>query len=459
MKYLAILKDSLREAIDTKVFYVMVGLSFLVILAIASVGFEPIPADAGLRSIVEHFPGSTRPPFGNVPAPVHYDLEGFQQINEAGRPWQAEYRFHITVTDAPNAPKAFRTLVSVLEKLNADRTDREARGRSFRLSQEAQATPGSRLKDLMERLGLGGKAVTTSQMERFIKEQLAAHGTLETTRVQVESEKDDQVRFLVEVKPKEGTYLSWPHQLSFFFGALPTQFELPIGTMVYAIEASVVGEYGAGIAMLISTIITAFFIPNMLRKGTVDLLLVKPIHRTTLLIYKFIGGLSFMFLNTTVIVLGVWIVMGLRSRLWAPNFLLVIFILTFEFAIFYAVSTLFAVLTQSPIVSILMASFTWVVLFIVGVGHQSLELFRDSVPRWLTVSADTAHFVLPRYKDLDALTQHLLARDLLGPESPNRKIMDDLFASINWQQSLGFSAGFIAVLLGFACLRFAFKDY
>ena len=40
MKYLAILKDSLREAIDTKVFYVMVGLSLVVILFTAQGGLR-----------------------------------------------------------------------------------------------------------------------------------------------------------------------------------------------------------------------------------------------------------------------------------------------------------------------------------------------------------------------------------------------------------------------------------
>src|SRR5439155_27277127 len=43
MKYLAILKDSLLEAIDTKVFYVMAGLSLLVTLLTATLSFKPRP--------------------------------------------------------------------------------------------------------------------------------------------------------------------------------------------------------------------------------------------------------------------------------------------------------------------------------------------------------------------------------------------------------------------------------
>ena len=123
----------------------------------------------------------------------------------------------------------------------------------------------------------------------------------------------------------------------------------PLGcSAVFFIETLIVGFIGsAWIGILVSIVITAFFIPNMLRKGTVDLLLVKPIHRTTLLLYKYVGGLTFIFLNTAVAVLGIWLALGLRSGVWATPFSLSIFVLTFFFAILYSASTLFAVLTPA----------------------------------------------------------------------------------------------------------------
>ena len=44
---------------------------------------------------------------------------------------------------------------------------------------------------------------------------------------------------------------------------------------------------------------------------------------------------------------GVWVAIGLRTGFWTPHFLAVIPLLTFYFAILYAVSTLAAVLTRS----------------------------------------------------------------------------------------------------------------
>jgi ABC-type transport system involved in multi-copper enzyme maturation permease subunit len=219
------------------------------------------------------------------------------------------------------------------------------------------------------------------------------------------------------------------------------------------------------VALLVCTIITASFIPNLLRKGSVDLLISKPIHRTSLLLYKYVGGLSFMFLNTVFVVIGIWLVLGLRSNLWAPAFLLSIVILTFQFALYYAVSTLFGVLTRSPLVAILMTCLTWFVLFAATSGYRYLEGKRDApgperaFPEWVFEAAKDIHYVLPRMKDLDLLTNQLIVTQLLPQESEVRRESEKEYASFNWGESITVSCLYIAALLGLACWRFAAKDY
>ncbi len=51
MKLLTMLKDSFREAIDAKVFYVMIGLSALLIILVGSVSFHPEPPVMMMESI------------------------------------------------------------------------------------------------------------------------------------------------------------------------------------------------------------------------------------------------------------------------------------------------------------------------------------------------------------------------------------------------------------------------
>jgi hypothetical protein len=84
---------------------------------------------------------------------------------------------------------------------------------------------------------------------------------------------------------------------------------------------------------------------------------------------------------------------------------------------------------------------------------------QENIPKWVTATVDAAHFVLPRYKDLDALTNYLLARDLLGSGSLDQKVLQQIYGTISWGESIGFSAGFIVLFLGLACWRFATKDY
>ncbi len=202
-------------------------------------------------------------------------------------------------------------------------------------------------------------AVTPAQMEQFVQKQLVGAGALEVTKVSLTESGEHTFRFRVECKARPDTVRTWPHSLVIFFGALTIPADVGVGNVVYTIENVIVAGIGAGLAMLLSTIITAFFIPNMLRKGTVDLLVSKPVHRWSLLLSKYIGGLTFMFLTTAVIVVGIWFVLGIRSGLWGTGFLLSAFVLTFQFAIFYAFSTLIAVQTRSPIVCILGTIALW----------------------------------------------------------------------------------------------------
>jgi ABC-type transport system involved in multi-copper enzyme maturation permease subunit len=325
------------------------------------------------------------------------------------------------------------------------------------------------------------------------------------------------VYFEADVRPTPVARRLWPHEPSLLFGAVPLSFlqELPLGMQLYLLEDTVVNGIGAWVAVLISIIITAFFIPNMLRKGTIDLLLVKPIHRTSLLLYKYVGGLLFILLNTTVAVGGVWLALGLRSGIWAPSFLLTILVITAFFAILYAVSTLFAVLTQSPIAAILLTIAVWFVLWLVGFLYQLGEAVRLQEERraaakrveeamgppaaeapaakdapadkgeagdkkaedgekeakrrreepeipfrsdnWFFNTVRKVHFVLPRTKDLDQLMSRILIRDLLTANQVKEQKIDD--TRVSWGESLTVSGIFVAVMLGLSCLRFATKDY
>jgi ABC-type transport system involved in multi-copper enzyme maturation permease subunit len=446
MKFLAILKDSLREALDTKVFYAMVGISLLVVLFVGSVGYRPVSVEEQARAnmtrmtwVLQH--NFEKHKLGEGPS---FDIKEFEQTNPGAPPWQTGYRFFLTVM-FPDAEKA-------------------------ETARKVEKNPLVHNKALAD-------------LERVFQSQFAYLKNIKVA--DAEPIAPTEMRYLVTAEgSKTGRYQDWPHEIIFFFFLPAPIFQLPITNYVQFWEDSLINTIGASIALLISTVITAFFIPNMLRKGTVDMLVVKPISRWTLLLYKYIGGMTFMFLNAVVVVVGVWLVLGLRTHLWGTGLLLSIGVLTFEFALYYAVSTLFAVLTRSAIVSILMAFLTWFLFsLVIGYGYSIVDATRKVrdiiniqveaageempselppekvLPNWAYTTADVLHFATPHLKDLDVLTSMWIMRDNLPPDNRDRKLAEKLYADFRWTEALTVTSLYIVVLLALACWRFATRDY
>src|SRR5581483_1069477 len=132
------------------------------------------------------------------------------------------------------------------------------------------------------------------------------------------SDSAKEVRLQVDIDhTKAASRVEWPHQPRILFGLVSLRwFTMPLKFQLLGISDYLVGWFGAALTLVLSIIVTAFFIPNMLRKGTVDMLLAKPIHRTTLLLYKYVGGMAFMVINAVVIMGGLWLALGVRSGVW-----------------------------------------------------------------------------------------------------------------------------------------------
>jgi ABC-type transport system involved in multi-copper enzyme maturation permease subunit len=434
MKYLAILKDSFREAIDTKVFYVMVALSCVLILVVSSASFTPRPATDLIPEIEQT---------------LNTDLSALLNAAREFKVPKPAFAatFKVAAVDAINGPLdwpgsslSFLLRARFPNALEADR---------------ARKNPG--------------------ETEEFIRQRFANYGDtrlLAVTNIQPadqppETLKDgrepSEVYFRVTTEPTAYTRAVWPHDTSVFFGQLDVPLDPSVrgvGFQVFMVEEVLVNLLGASVAILVSVIITGFFIPNMLRKGTIDMLLVKPIRRWTLLIYKYLGGLTFIFLNTVFALGGVWLVFGVRTGLWSASLFLMVFVITFYFAVLYAVSTLVAVRTRSSTVAILWSCLAWFIFWSVGAGYYTLDVYvkqgtiRDG---WYMTAVKAIHSVLPRPKDLDRLAANVLEQDLAPQYAALEREMNA--APVNWRESLTVSCIFIVVMLGLACLDFSRRDY
>jgi ABC-type transport system involved in multi-copper enzyme maturation permease subunit len=477
VKFLAMLRDSLREALDAKVIYATLGLSILLIAVSATATFNP---KEGGKNLME---------FAALPLNVdlkEFDPMQFQRDGKGGggmdpsriaKMVRGSYKVaSVTPVNEPEGPDATFEVTLVVGGGGLPGLDLFV----------GRPKPEKVLAEIRERFG-----------------QLDDVKLAEIKDVQPGSKPDSYV--VQAVLTPQGKKL-WPHDFSLFFGALPIFREgVPLGVQLYLIQTILLNQVGAWVILLISVILTAFFIPNMIRKGTVDLLIVKPVPRFVLLIYKYVGGLLFILINTTVAVGGVWLAFALRSGIWAPGVLISIPAITFFFAILYAVSTLTGVLTRSAIVAILVTCATWFFLFLVGLtntitdvvtkelrtsseraavwtasntvalssnpltaitagataGYDSRLRVRrdlDFNPGWFPPLVKSLHFFLPRTGDLTTLVDDYLQRDLMALPRAMRSaaVKTD---PVSWKESLTVSGVFIALLLSISCWWFATKDY
>lgn len=437
MKFLAILKDSLREALDSTVLYVMLGLSALVILLVATLTFTPLPAAKTMEKLVDGTIGM----FLDIQKPEKMTPERIGRL--AFQDKSISLKKTELIQGEPDSPLSeYRLTVSVQL---ADAAKAAA----------ARKDPGGAIQRIQERFA---SAVDVG---------LIHIGDITLAPEQPRAADTSDVEFTLTTKPTNETRRVWLTSPSLFFGAVPLgTIELPLGMQLFLLTSYVI-FFGSWISILGAVIISSFFIPNMLRKGTIDLLLVKPMHRWMLLCYKYVGGLTFIFINNVFAIVGIWLALGLRSGIWANWFLLLIFVLTFFFAILYAVSALMAVLTGSSVTAILVTVGAWFVFFLVGNLNQYFENNRQVAQAQKGAAAQTGslfadvigvvHAVLPRTSDLDRLSSQLIITDFVtGSWTDTRKMGPGM---PDWLTSLLVSGAFIVVLLGLACWRFTVKDF
>src|SRR5262249_43529557 len=213
------------------------------------------------------------------------------------------------------------------------------------------------------------------------------------------------VYFEVKARPTANARLLWPYSATALFGliSLDSGYGIPLGTQLWEIENHVISTGAAWILILLSIVVTAFLVPNMLRKGTVDLLLVRPMHPVRLLVYKYLSGVLYILANVALLIGALWAVLGLRTGIWKPGILVTIPVLTFFFAILYAVSVFYGVLTRSAVTAILVTCIVWFGLWLVGTLHAAIDQTRAAPTweQWVYPVVDTLHAILPRTTDLN----------------------------------------------------------
>lgn len=497
VKFFAMLKDSLREAIDGWIFFVMLALALLLVVLVFSASVEPLPADRALpRMLTGDAMRIVSPDRGtaNRQAQFFFTPEVTNILaNNPNEPWNGSVKFTVKLESGLFGGGA------ELDDDGKPKKPLEGTGllsNSFKEAVRYWAAPA----------GTPGRErppYTDALAADFLREQIAKSTGLNIAQVTPENDGS----FRVDAQGI-ASKIFWPHVPKILFGAFRMDsLAAPLGTLVYVVENALLNGIGAWVLMLAGVVVTAGFIPNMLRKGAIDLLITKPMSRSAILIYKYLGGLLFVVLLCSVAVGGVWLAIGLRTGIWSTGVLWSILGISFYFAILYACSTLVGVLTRNAIVCIVVTIVFWFVLYLIGLGYnivtgldqtdfsemnsratrrsddgksktarkadptksdenkadESAEPddpppIPDMKPHPMLVTVmKTANAVTPRLNDVDALTTQAIAHGLLS--EADYKLKAKAAHKVDWKEALGVSAAWIGLFLGLALLRFVTRSY
>ncbi|MEP3479305.1 MAG: ABC transporter permease [Fuerstiella sp.] len=149
----------------------------------------------------------------------------------------------------------------------------------------------------------------------------------------------------------------------------PTEFEPVFREFTIGIVAVFLGFFGVFGTLLI----TAGIIPRTFEPGEITLLASKPIRRSGLFLTKFLGGCIFTLLFAIVLVVGVWLILGMRMDSWNHRLLWCIPIYVFLFMIYYSVSAVCGVIWKNSIVSLTAVVLFWLFIVVVGITHENLN--------------------------------------------------------------------------------------
>ncbi|HIE97576.1 MAG: ABC transporter permease subunit [Fuerstiella sp.] len=149
----------------------------------------------------------------------------------------------------------------------------------------------------------------------------------------------------------------------------PSQFEPIFEQIVLAVVGVFLGFFG----VFGSLLVTAGVIPRTFEPGEISLLLSKPVRRSWLFVTKFLGGCIFTSLYATVLVTGIWLLLGFRMGTWQHQLLWCIPVYVFLFMVYYSISAVAGAVWRNTIVALVLVLLFWTGLQVVGVTENALK--------------------------------------------------------------------------------------
>jgi ABC-type transport system involved in multi-copper enzyme maturation permease subunit len=167
--------------------------------------------------------------------------------------------------------------------------------------------------------------------------------------------------------------------------------------------------------MALSVFASAGLIPSVLEPGRIELLLSKPVSRLHILLGRFLGNVAVVACNVAYLVLGIWIIFGVKTGVWGVQFLWAIATTVFIFAVLLTVVVLVGVVFESAALATMVTIALGLVSPILAQTATMVRLLSSELARdvWRAL-----YHALPKVYDLGRLTLDLVRREPAGDLTP-----------------------------------------
>lgn len=489
MIFLAILKDSLKETLDSKIFYVLIVISVVLIVVCASIGYEHLPPERVLQNALKDVqrPG----PRGLPGFPLFFAVEiaDVHELDEAETCGLKAGYACTFILRGEEAESGFILNTYLFHRFFKDWTMEKAKGLSEYRYEAIREEDGSWKIEAVEldprrhrqpwlvpqpvEPQEGQEVPEPAVVEEYPAPDAAAqaefvesklrHKGFSRAIVEPLASGDRELRFGIKAGFNQRGELHDVEKLSLLFGAgeFDVEGEFSAAFYVFQIEKTI-GKWIAGmVGIVISIIMTGWIFPRMIKQGTLDLLITKPISKSMLVLYKFLGGSTFALLLTTLLIGGSWVALSARASWWSPGYLVYIPVITFVFLVVYSVSVLFGVMTRNTVVSIMVGLGAWAVMGFLSTGYKLIDEadrqgvgFSEGTMKGIRV----AHMVVPKAGEILDLGEYYQWKTMDQRQAVD-PFGDKAFKSIKVHDLIWSPLVLILLCLGLSTWIFVRRDY
>ena len=176
---------------------------------------------------------------------------------------------------------------------------------------------------------------------------------------------------------------------------------------------------------------------------------------------KVAGVLVFVGVLTGLFVLGTWLALGFRTRVWATGYLFAWPLLLLQFSCIYSASVVAATTTRNVTAGLFAALACWVICLAVNHSKDTLDIGEGApVHTQITRAAiQGAYWALPKPLDFVAMLDVAVGASEHFAETTETDEAESVLSQSKIFLSVGTSAIFALVMLGVAARQLSTMDY